>query len=79
MRNRLIMGALRYGQLGAEGKPTYARTNSMRNKLDEYDRTGNLELLVDIGNLSLCEFVESNHPNKHFHSIGVEQTHVERT
>lgn len=79
MRNRLVMGALRYGKLGSSDKPQYARIEAMHNKLNEYDETGNLELLVDVGNLSMCEFVESHHPKKHFRAIGIEQQHVERS
>lgn len=69
MRNRLIMGALRYGKLGAPGKPQYDRTASMSRRLIAYDRTGNLELLVDIANLALCEFVECHHPFRHFRAV----------
>lgn len=69
MRNRLIMGALRYGKLGAENKSQYDRIASMQKRLIKYQQSGNMELLVDIANLCLCEFVECHHPTKHFHSI----------
>lgn len=69
MRNRLIMGALRYGVLGAANKPQYDRVGSMERRLRQYVATGNTELLVDVANLCLCEFVEGKHPNRHFHSI----------
>lgn len=68
MRNRLVMGALRYGILGAPGKPTYDRIASMEKRLKLYRESGNLEYLVDVANLCLCEFVEGTHPNRHFHS-----------
>lgn len=69
MRNRLIMGALRYGKLRAPGKRSYNRVASMMNRLRLYDETGNLEFLVDVANLCLCEFEESTHPKKHFHAL----------
>lgn len=69
MRNRLVMGALRYGRLGASGKPQYARMGSVRKRLSTYLKTGNLELLVDAANLILCEYVECEHPLRHFESI----------
>ena len=78
MRNRLLLGSIRYGKLGDADKPEYSRVEAMHRKLVEYTQTGNLECLVDNSNLSLCEFVESTHPKKHFHSVGVDQTHVER-
>ena len=69
MRNRLIMGALRYGRIGASGKPKYERTNPMIKRLNKYAETGNKEFLVDVANLCLLEFVECSHPNEHFDSI----------
>ena len=51
MRNRLAMGAMRYGRLHAVGKPAYDRVPSMARRLQQYAETGNLELLVDVANL----------------------------
>ena len=65
-RNRLIMGALRYGKLGAPGKPKYDRVASIQKRMDQYTKTGNLELLVDVANLCVCEFIEGRHPTRHF-------------
>jgi hypothetical protein len=69
MRNRLIVGAYRYGSLSATCKPSYDRVESCLKRLAQYRETGNLELLVDVANLCLLEFVESKHPNRHFHSV----------
>ncbi|MCK5581091.1 MAG: hypothetical protein KAJ18_07440 [Candidatus Omnitrophica bacterium] len=75
MRNRLVMGALRYGRiLGVKsfagyGKPKYDRMGSVRTRLDSYLSTGNKEFLVDIANLCLLEFVECSHPQAHFESV----------
>ena len=66
MRNRLIMGALRYGVLHAPGKKKYDRVGRMGDLLREYADTGNTECLVDVANLALMEFEEGVHPNKHF-------------
>jgi len=68
MRNRLIMGAIRYGRLGALGKLQWDRVPDIIRRLKQYQQTGNLEHLVDCANLCLCEFVEGEHPNKHFES-----------
>ena len=68
MRNRLIQGAFRYGRMGAVGKKSYDWLPSLHKRLDEYERTGNLEMLVDVANGCLLEFVESKHPFKHFAS-----------
>jgi len=60
MRNRLIMGALRYGRLHQREKPVYDRMSSIAKRRIQYLQTGNKELLVDIANLALLEFEEGN-------------------
>lgn len=69
MRNRLIMGSIRYGRLCAHGKPQLDRIGSMLKRLNLYTKTGNMELLVDIANMCLLEFMEGNHPTRHFHAV----------
>lgn len=69
MRNRLILGAMRYGKLHAHGKPEYDRIESAHNRLQQYEKTGNIEHLVDVANMMLLEFEEGMHPNKHFKPI----------
>lgn len=76
MRNRLVMGALRYGKIGAKNKPAYKRVKSMHQRLLKYTKTGNKELLVDVANLCLLEFTECHHPEAHFKAIDDGQ-HVE--
>lgn len=66
MRNRLVFGALRYGRLGAPGKPRYDRVASVRRRLAAYTATGNQEHLVDAAALLLVEFVEGAHPLRHW-------------
>ncbi len=65
-RNRMTMGYLRYGPFAHPDKPTYANVKSIITRAEEYERTGNDELLVDIANLAMCEFIEGIHPRKHF-------------
>lgn len=69
MRNRLVLGAIRYGKLHAPGKPEYDRIKSIERRLSIYKETGNLETLVDCANLCLLEFEESKHPKRNFTSI----------
>lgn len=63
---RLILGGLRYGLIREAGKPTYNRLASMRRRLSLYQDDGNLEHLVDVANLAFLEYVEGDHPKKHF-------------
>lgn len=69
MRNRLIVGAIRYGKINDWNKPEYDRVQGIYKRLCEYALTGNLENLVDIANLALVEFEEGRHPKRHFKSI----------
>lgn len=69
MRNRLVMGAIRYGRLKSKNKAQYERISSMIRRLELYAQTGNDEYLVDVANMALLEFEEGTHPNKHFSSI----------
>lgn len=63
------MGALRYGRLGTPGKPQYDRVAEVKKRVSKYEATGNTEFLVDVANMALIEFVEGDHPNKHFKAI----------
>ncbi len=65
-RNRMIMGAFRYGLLTAPGKFDYDLLAGLQKKLDDYHRTGNVEALVDAGNYLMMEFMRPSHPNSHF-------------
>ncbi len=77
MRNRLIMGALRYGRSGTEEKAQYDCIGSCISRLKKYQQTGNKEHLVDAANLCLIEFIEGRHPHAHFASID-DGEHVSR-
>jgi len=66
MRNRLVLGALRYGRLGAPGKRRYDRVGSVERRLAAYRDTGNREHLVDSAALLMLEFEEGTHPRSHW-------------
>lgn len=59
--NRKVLGAFRYGLLGAPDKPTYDRVACMLRRLEAYRADGNAEHLVDVANLAELEFVEGDH------------------
>jgi len=66
MRNRLLMGRFRYASMADPHRPQYNRIEASIKRLREYQAIGNLELLVDVANLCLLEFVHGDHPSKHF-------------
>ena len=63
--NRLVFGGYRYGTFGNK-KKKFKWIESAIKRGQEYLETGNDELLVDIANLAMVEFVKGNHPSKHF-------------
>lgn len=69
MRNRLVLGAIRYRRIGAQDKPAYKRVASIKRRIEKYEASGNKEFLVDVANLCLLEFVECRHPKQHFEPI----------
>lgn len=66
MRNRLIMGAFRYGLIEHKSKMNYNMLAYLKEKVDQYARTGNKEALVDIANMAGLEFMFPSHPNAHW-------------
>lgn len=66
MRNRLLIGRFRYGALQSQKKGAYDCVGSAIRRLEQYQESGNLELLVDAANLCMVEFVNGDHPLRHF-------------
>jgi hypothetical protein len=66
MRNRLVVGGLRYGKFG---KSSFRYMQSLRAHLESYEKTGNTERLVDIANYAMLEFAEPSHPRAHFKAV----------
>jgi len=60
MRNRLVMGAIRYGAIGAPGKPKYDRIGRAIKELGAFQKDHNTERLVDVANMMLLHFCEGD-------------------
>lgn len=69
MRNRLIIGALRYETFDEKRRNNkYDIIGSVFYRLNKYLETGNQEFLVDSANLLMIEFECPTHPTPHFES-----------
>lgn len=81
MRDRLLMGALRYGLLGSlnepGGKPLYDYIVSAIRRLQMFQQNGSLELLADVANCCLLEYVDGRHPLRHHESTDDGEEHVQ--
>lgn len=69
MKNRLMMGALRYGGMQKPCNGAEFNTDQIVARVSRYIKTGNAEHLVDVANFALVEFVQKLHPNYHFKAI----------
>lgn len=80
MRNRLVMGALRYGLLAEKIKKggKWNLIEPILKKVELYEKTGNQEYLVDAANYCLLAFECDNHPNRHFHALDDHHDHCKR-
>jgi len=76
MRNRLVMGAMRYETFEEKMKGNkYNCIEYIIRKCKEYKITGNLECLVDLANVAMIEFAAPHHPHPHF-TPGDDTSHV---
>lgn len=66
MQNRMELGAYRYNLLTDPSNPLLQRIDSALARLKLYQETGNLEHLVDVSNICMCEFKIGIHPKRHF-------------
>jgi len=66
MRNRLVMGAFRYGEFNKKNRPTRATIENIKKRADLFLEERNTEYLVDIANLAMKIFEVDDHPDKHF-------------
>lgn len=69
MRNRLVIGAMRYGVQGGPKLKNYDRIKGMEKRLSQFKETGNMDCLIDVANLAMLESYESQHPNFHFAAL----------
>ena len=78
MRNRLVMGALRYETFAEKRSGhTYDLIGSTIERLTAYQETGNMEHLVDAANLCMIEFETPSHRNPNWESVD-DGMHVEK-
>jgi hypothetical protein len=79
MRNRLLMGALRYGTMAEKRinatKNRWDLLGAIKAKCELYESTGNTEYLVDMANYCLLAFEFDPHPNKHFQALDDHHDH----
>ena len=69
MRNRLIMGSLRYHSIAEKDRPKYKAIENAIQRLKSYLESGNQENLVDVANICMIEYCHPNVKNAHFSAV----------
>ncbi len=67
MRNRIVVGFLRYGP-SKQNVKIKAAVVWLEERLEMYQKTGNTEFLVDIANFAMLEFMFPSHQEAHYHA-----------
>lgn len=66
MAARMAMSFFKYGRV-AEGFPARVdAVKTLKDKLEQYERTGNAEWLMDVANYAMIEAMHPRHPKAHF-------------
>lgn len=61
MRNRLIMGSIRYGRkkgILEKDNFKYDYLSAIKKRLENFEKTNNIELLVDLANYCMLYFIQ---------------------
>lgn len=66
MRNRIAVSHYKYGWMAHTYPEIGDAIASLKERLALYEKTGNLEHLVDVGNFAMIEYMRPRHPNAHF-------------
>lgn len=66
MKNRIVVSHYKYGWM----KDTYPELADavacLKERLELYEQTGNLEHLIDVSNFAMIEYLRPKHPHAHF-------------
>jgi len=67
--NRLVMGAFRYGSILEQNFDTYDLVTECKNRLARFEKDGNLEHLIDAGNMLRLRFMWGRKKGERFEAI----------
>lgn len=65
MRNRMLTSSHKYGKV-KDSRATTDFVACLKKRLELYEKDGNTEWLVDVGNFAMMEFAFPLHPDAHF-------------
>ena len=67
-KNMMVTSYYKYGHVEENYKKekTINAIESLKMRLEEFERTGNTELLADVANFAMIEFKHPQHPKAHY-------------
>jgi hypothetical protein len=68
MVDRMGMSFFKYGPMSIAYPEKVNAIESLKRRLDKYEKTGNTEWLIDAANFAMIEFMRPAHPDAHFKS-----------
>lgn len=66
MADRMGVSYCKYGALADAYPHRVDAIQSLKVRLDKYERTGNAEWLMDVANFAMIEFLRPKHPDAHY-------------
>jgi hypothetical protein len=74
MQARMMMSYYKYGPVKDAYPHKVSALESLRQRLERYEETGNTEWLVDVGNFAMIEFMLPAHKNAHFRATDSQES-----
>lgn len=66
MADRMQTSWFKYGNVRDAYPQRVDAVGSLKKRLERYERDGNTEWLMDVGNFAMIEFMAPKHPNAHY-------------
>jgi hypothetical protein len=74
MYNRMAMSYHKYGPVAKGFPEPFDAIASLKDRLANYEATGNFEWLMDIANFAMIEYMRPKHPKAHFEATDGDTT-----
>ena len=68
MKNRMSFGGFRYGPTKTQKRGQFNDVEDVKRRLCLFQKTGNMEHLIDAANITVLACIKKDHPNFHFES-----------
>ena len=74
MADRMAVSFFKYGAVADAYPDRVDAIASLKKRMDNYEKDGNMEWLMDAGNFIMIEFMHPRHPKAHFRATASEES-----